>query len=589
MAVSSLNNTLPTLMHKINRWLFVGLLVTLLPAVSNSLFAQGTLARNISIHVKGQRLGTVLKTMEERGNFYFSYNSNIVKRDSLVTIDADNWTVKEVLDRMLSNRFEYKQANNFIILRYAPLHLDLTTQKSAAEGSEYVINGFVSDEQSGKKLPNASVYERNLLQSALTDENGYFELRVKNEGAQVQLTISKELYKDTTINFLSEVNVTKQGGRSALYYALNDDPEGIETTSIGRMFLSTARQIQAVNLRGLIANAPFQASAIPNVSTHGEMNGQIVNTVSLNAVGGYNAGVDGFELGIIFNLDKGDVRSVQLAGVFNVVGGSVGGFQLGGLYNNVLGNVNGVQLAILHNSVKKNLNGAQLSLYNHVRGKADGIQIAPLGNIVNKNVDGIQIAGLANIDHAKFEGVQIGLFNYTKNLRGMQIGLVNIADTSSGFSLGLINYARNGYFKISLLANETLNANLAIKSGSRNFYTIYTGGARLNPDSKIYGFGMGFGTLTGKGTVAFNPEISSRYLYEGTWRYANFLNRLDANINVRLAKRITLLAGPSVNFYYTEQGTAINSYALAQNLQHNFSASTRQFWWVGWNVGLNFF
>src|SRR6478609_9701392 len=104
-------------MRNIGRWLFIVIVITLLPATVNRIFAQGTLGRNISIHVKGQRLGTVLKTMEEKGKFYFSYNSNIVKTDSLVTLDADNWTVKEVLDRMLDNRFEYKQTNDFIILR----------------------------------------------------------------------------------------------------------------------------------------------------------------------------------------------------------------------------------------------------------------------------------------------------------------------------------------------------------------------------------------------------------------------------------------------------------------------------------------
>ena len=560
----------------------------LLGVGSTNSFAQATLARNISIHVKNQRLGTVLKTMEDKGKFFFSYNSNILKVDSLVSLDAENWTIKEVLDRMLMKRFEYKDAHDFIILRYAPLQLNLITEKAVTEDKEYVISGFIADENTGKRLLNASVYEKGLLQSTLTDQNGHFELRLKNEGAQVQLTVSKELYKDTTITFLNDVHVSPD--RSVFSYIANDDYEGLENTSLGRLLLSTRQQIQAANLRGLIAQAPFQASAIPNVGTHGQLNGQIVNTVSLNAIGGYNAGVDGFELGLIFNLDKGDVRSVQIAGVFNIVGGTVSGVQFGGLYNNVLGNVSGVQLAILHNTIKKNLNGVQLSLYNHTRGEVSGMQFGPVGNIANKNVDGLQIAGLANIAHQKFSGIQMGLFNYAKNLRGVQLGLVNIADSSSGLSLGLINYVHNGYNKVTLSANETLDANLSLKSGSSNFYTIYTGGMRINPDSKIYGFGMGLGSVLDiSNRLAFNPELSTRYLYEGTWRYTNLLNRLDANFNIKLSKKVSILAGPSLNLYYTEQGNTIKGYALAQNLQHNFSAGRNTFWWVGWNVGINFF
>jgi hypothetical protein len=559
--------------------------------LSQRLCAQSLLGRSISIHIKNRPVGLMLKTIEEKGKFYFSYNSNLLKADSLVSLDADNWTIKEVLDRLLMRRFEYKEATDFIILRYAPLQLNLLTDKTATEGEEFVINGFIVDEHSGKKLPNASVYERNILQSTLTDANGFFELKLRDAGSQVQLTISKELYKDTTITFLRDVNINRVTGKSVLYYALNDDPEGIETTSVGKLFLSTKQKIQAANLKGLIANAPFQASAIPNVSTHGAMNGQIVNTVSLNAVGGYNAGVDGAEIGIIFNLDKGNVRSFQFAGAFNIVGGNVGGVQIGGLYNNVLGSVNAVQLAILHNSVKRNLNGVQLSLYNHVRGAVSGVQVAPLGNIANKNVSGIQVAAIGNVAGSKFEGIQLGgLFNYAKHLRGLQLGLINIADTSHGFSVGLINIVRNGYHKITLSANETLDANLSLKSGSENFYTLYTGGARLRQNAKIYGMGMGFGTVLGLGKwLNFNPELSSRYLYQGTWHYTNLLTRFDANINIRLGKGIAIIGGPSANLYYTGQHNAIKGYALLQDLHSKFNPNKNANWFMGWNVGLNFF
>ncbi|OOQ58664.1 peptidase associated/transthyretin-like domain-containing protein [Mucilaginibacter pedocola] len=575
---------------QLKRLLLLFTACVMLSAICLKASAQSMLGRNISIHINQRPLGVMLKTMEERGKFYFSYDSRLLKPDSLVSLDADNWTIKEVLDHLLMRKFEYKETPGFIILRYAPLQLKVLSDSTAMQGEDFVVSGFIADEHSGKKLANASVYERNVLQSTLTDANGFFELRLKNTGMQVQLTISKEFYKDTTITFLKDVNITRVTGKSILYYALNDDPEGIETTSLGKLFLSTRQKIQAANLKGLIANAPFQASAIPNVSTHGEMNGQIVNTVSLNAVGGYNAGVDGAELGIIFNLDKGDVRSFQLAGAFNVVGGNVGGVQIAGLYNNVLGSVHAVQVALLHNSVKRNLRGVQLSLYNHVRGEVEGIQVAPIGNIANKRVDGIQMAILGNVASRKFEGIQLGgLFNYAGYLRGLQIGLINIADTSRGFSIGLINIVKNGYHKVTLGANETLQANLTLKSGSKSFYTLYTGGARLNENAKMYGMGMGFGTVMGGGRITLNPEISSRYLYQGTWHCTNLLNRLDANINIRLAKGLALIGGPSINLYYTGQFNAVKGYALMQDLHPKFDATKRSNWFWGWNVGLNLF
>lgn len=523
------------------------------------------------------RLGTVLKTIEEKGNFTFSYNSNIVKTDSLVTINADNWTIKEVLDNILRNRFEYKESRNFVILRYAPLQLSLTTEKAALENDEYSISGYVTDDQSGKKLENASVYERSLRQSTLTGKDGHFELRLKTNGKPAMLTISKEFYKDTTVTFLSGVTVNpNQSSVDGDGYMISNDDDGIEKTSLGRLFISARQQIQAANLHGLIAQAPFQASAIPGVSTHAEFSGQVVNAVSLNAVGGYNAGVDGFELGLIFNLDKGDVGVVQIAGIFNVVGGNVNGIQLGGLYNNVLGSVRGIQLSLVHNSVKRDLNGIQLATYNHVRGKVRGIQLAALGNVAGQKVSGLQAAGL---------------FNYARNLRGVQLGVVNIADTSSGYSIGLINIVRYGYHKLALSSNETLNANVALKTGSKQLYTIWTGGLRINDNSKLYAFGFGFGREFGLSKrVSLNPELTQQYIYQGTWLRTNQLSRLDAALTYKFSKGLSVNAGPSLNFFYSDQHSPINGYTYVQNLHHSFiTGSNNWSGWLGWTIGVSFF
>ncbi|WP_299356332.1 hypothetical protein [Mucilaginibacter sp.] len=570
-------------------------MILVFPIISRGAAAESILAKNISVHVNNMRLGTVLKTIEEKGNFTFSYNSNIVKTDSLVTINADNWTIKEVLDHMLQSRFEYKETHNFVILRYAPLQLSLTTEKAAAEGDEYSITGFVADEQSGKRLENASVYDRSLLQSTLTGKDGQFELHLKNNGQPVTITISKEFYKDTTITFLAGVTVNPNTNKpkSLIDYVISDDYEGIENTSLGRLFISTKQQIQAANLHGLIAQAPFQASAIPGVSTHAEFSGQVVNTVSLNAVGGYNAGVDGFELGLIFNLDKGDVGDFQLAGIFNVVGGNVNGFQLGGLYNNVLGSVRGFQIAGLHNSVKRDLDGIQLSaLYNHTRGRVNGVQAAALGNIAGQKAAALQLAGIGNIAQQKFSGVQVaGLFNYARNLRGVQIGLINIADTSSGYSIGLINIVRYGYHKLALSSNETMNANLAFKSGSQKLYSIWTGGLRVNDNSKLYAFGLGFGREFSLGRhLAINPELTQQYVYQGNWTRTNQLSRLDASLTYKVSKWFAINAGPSLNLFYSDQRNPVNGYAYVRDLHHSFISSSNS-WsgWVGWTVGLSFF
>src|SRR4051812_45709958 len=91
--------------------------------------AQNMLNKNVSIEVKGQRLDNVLEILSNKGDFYFSYNSNIVKRDSLVTLLIYNKTIKEVLDLLFSDAYEYKESGNYIIIRRAPVKVSLITNK----------------------------------------------------------------------------------------------------------------------------------------------------------------------------------------------------------------------------------------------------------------------------------------------------------------------------------------------------------------------------------------------------------------------------------------------------------------------------
>src|ERR1700744_1860152 len=93
-------------------WLLLLLSIAFVPCL-----AQPVLNRNITMNVSNQRLGSVLHMMEERGKFNFSYNSNLIAKDSLVTMRIANKTVKEALDQLLDNRFEYREAENFVILR----------------------------------------------------------------------------------------------------------------------------------------------------------------------------------------------------------------------------------------------------------------------------------------------------------------------------------------------------------------------------------------------------------------------------------------------------------------------------------------
>lgn len=207
----------------------------------------------------------------------------------------------------------------------------------------------------------------------------------------------------------------------------------------------------------------------------------------------------------------------------------------------------------------------------------------------------MQIAGVLNFSNKEINGVQIsGVFNYTKKLKGVQFGLINICDTSEGYSIGLINIVLKGYHKLSFSTNEVQNVNAAFKTGNAKLYSILMAGVNVSDSAKVYSFGYGLGSelsLNKRKSLTLNPELSSQYLYLGSWDYTNILNKFQLNLNVKLNKYVSLFAGPSFNVYISDQSTAISGYRfpVPPSGYNTYKFSDTVKGWFGWNAGINFF
>ncbi|MNK58370.1 hypothetical protein D3C87_774420 [compost metagenome] len=596
--------------------------------------AQSLLARNISLNIEKQKLGKVLKMIEEQGAFRFSYNSSILPTDSLVSIHDNSLNISEALDKILNHRFEYRQAGNFIIIRYAPLELVLLVNESVGNADLYTITGQIVDKQLRKPIADASIYEKNLLVSEISDGSGYFSMRLKNITQPISLTVSKENYKSTVTHFLAEVNVTHKKDQTSERF-ISGNLDEVEKTWLGNALVTTGQKIQSINIGGFISKAPFQFALLPGLNSHGSLSGQVVNKFSFNAIGAYSAGVDGGEIGLVFNIDKSDVQYFQFAGAFNLVGGNVRGTQIAGFFNQVIGGVNAAQIALGYNYVGENFEGFQVGgIYNHighdfsgmqvslglntigkklsgfqvgalnlVAEKQDGLQIGVAANVVRNKSMGMQIAGIANLNRQSegvnvavlgnytsntARGLQTGVINYAGKLKGAQLGIINISAQNDGYSIGLINVALNGYHKFSVSTNESTTYNFAYKGGSKRLYNMLMFGMNSEAGAKTYTAGLGFGKemrLFSK--LSLNPEISSQYVYQGSWDYLNLLSKFELPLNIRLNKWLAIQGGPSVNVYYTKQNIAIGNFGLLQQKHQDFSFNNQRYTgWIGWNVGL---
>src|SRR5690606_4057750 len=250
----------------------------------------------------------------------------------------------------------------------------------------------------GERIRDASVYETQQLVATLTNDQGYFRLRLKDKHPTAAISIRKAWYSDTSV-------VLKPGYNQELTVSITPKSfvldtivvSPVEKSWLSNLFLSSRQRAQSLNLGKYFADRPYQTSITTGLGSHGKMSPYVINKFSFNLIGGYTAGLQGVEIGGVFNIVKQDMSFLQIAGVFNMTGGRASGVQTAGLFNQALDSVTGVQLAGAFNLTNGDLQGIQASgAVNHASGDVSGMQLSGAINSALQGIRGMQVSGLGN-------------------------------------------------------------------------------------------------------------------------------------------------------------------------------------------------
>ncbi|MFD2203135.1 hypothetical protein [Shivajiella indica] len=529
--------------------------------------------RKLNITAKNERIDDFLKRLSQEAGCVFSYSPSAIDVTKSISGKFSNQPLREILENVFENQVEIKQKGNYVIL----------SPKSSLDKG-VVVSGYVVDETTKKGIRDVTIYDPITLKSTNTDEFGFFELTVKNPSLEeVELVINKRDYTDTLV-----VNDINNPFQKILLKTSQVDMEEIGKTiakPLKDFWLWTKNSVGFTNLENVsdTIHRGFQMSIIPFVGTNRKLSGNVVNDYSLNILGGFSGGTNKLEFGGLFNLNKGNVKSVQVAGLLNQVSGTVKGIQLAGLSNAVLDSVNAGQVA---------------GLVNFNKGNVKGFQLAGLMNLVASDFGGFQLAGLANYTNREVKGVQMAsLLNVGRNVKGTQIGLFNYADSLQGAQIGLISFVRKGYHQVEIGSDEMLPLNVSLRSGTRSFYNMLFAGMRTNnSDSTTWAFGYGIGISPSLGKkTALNIELSSQQLNKGNVSALNLVNRLYIGMEFRLARKIHFYAGPSINLRVFDSSyndhpllfTYTNPTIISENSVPSENLATQ--FWIGGRAGFRFF
>lgn len=595
------------------------ILFVLIPTISNG---QSLLEKKITLSLMDERLPVALAKISKEGGFSFSYNSSIIDNEQRVTVYAFERTIREVLDEIFKSSMQYKEKGKYVILKKIAL---------SGKPTKFLVSGFVED-ASGNKIENASVYDKHSISSVITDEIGFFQLKLEKQSDSIRFSVSKKNFFDTLVKLPAKNHQSfKVLMRSkSIPPLVPPDTTKIEKEpALNAMPYESDTNVQ--NISDTLYR-DIQISVLPFIGTNEGLSGNTINNYSINMLGGYALGTRQIELGFFFNIDRGDVSWLQIAGFGNLVGRNVYGIQAAGLANINGGEVKAVQVAGFYNGNKGELHGVQVAgfantnlraihgvqvagFHNLSRGRSHGVQITggvnvSLGsfggtqvagamNLTTKGMYGSQIAGVANFGTRRVAGSQIaGVFNYGKNVRGTQIGLLNYADSLGGVPIGLISYVNHGYHRLELSADEIFYGNLAFRTGARQLYNILLVGIQPNQianNNYLWTFGYGIGTAR-KITrgIQLNIDATAQHVTKSSFTNSlSLLNKIHAGFDFRLARKFWIYGGATLNGYLSDPSIndtpfLFNNYQPEIISERNIDATHNLKMWWGAKVALRF-
>jgi len=611
--------------------LFSILIFSIVQPLRGQSLTPNNLDQKITLTAENVTIAELLNGISTKANIKFSYNPKKIQANKRVSVESDALPVREVLNSIFEDAFEFKLRGNYVII--VPREEDKLEQR---KGQETMLSGYILDEETKDGIADVSVFSSS-GSNTITDETGAFSIKLKkDENSVVQLRKKgfEPLGYESGHTSKSNVNINM---RPIKNLSILIERTELKTAPIAstepKVHLNTIFPINESlkthqeNITDSLTR-PVSVSLYPGFSTSSNLSGITEFNFALNFVG-YNRGINGLEIGALSNINKenvrgatfaglssyvgGNIKGVQTSGIFNVTGGNILGLQAAGISNVTLGDIEGVQLSGISNFSRGNIHGLQAAgIFN----RADSLQGLQLSGILNssKSITGLQAAGIANVS-ARSEGLQVagivnlakevkgaqvaGILNLGGNVQGSQIGLINVSDSISGIPIGLLSFVRkNGYKKIEVYADELFPVNVAFRTGVDRFHNILIAGAQtdiFSNENSFYTFGYGVGSSFRLSRLfAIDLDLTSQVITKQGFTDTESLRfKSYLGLDINLTNSLSVVGGASFNAYFVDSALLVDedfnqlrsSYLFGEEI-----GSSGNVWrgWIGFKGGLRY-
>ncbi len=190
--------------------LTTALLMFGLVSVTASTYSQST---RLDIQIKDGTMVDLIQQIEKNSEFFFYYQKEELKELDAITMEVNNSTIMDILDRALEGTsFNYSVLDRYIIVRKKGDSFGeemLSSARAAAVAQQRSVSGTVTD-AGGQPLPGVTVMIKGTTQGTITDADGNFTVPNVSENATLVFSFVGMRIQEVVVANQTTINVTME-------------------------------------------------------------------------------------------------------------------------------------------------------------------------------------------------------------------------------------------------------------------------------------------------------------------------------------------------------------------------------------------
>ena len=509
------------------KWLFaMKNFILLFFVFSLNLNANTMSQARVSLDLSNVNIKTLINEIESQTELGFLYNLNEIKGVKHIYVEANDETVKEILDRVLENTgLTYELDRNVIVIKPNPLPIKQEEKRK--------IIGTITDDTK-VTLPGVSIVVKGTTNGVSTDFDGNFSLELPDDGPVTLL-----------ISFIGmesqEITVTNQ---ERLDIVMSSSSEQLNEVTVTTGYQKIDRKLFA----GSATKLKAEDAKIAGVSDVGRMlEGKVAGVSVQNVSGTFGAApkirvrgassiygdtkplwvVDGVVLEDVVDvspdqLSSGDVSTLISSSVAGLNAEDVATFQIlkdasaTALYGARA--MNGVIVITTKKGVKGK-STVNVSSEFTVKAKPNYTQYDILNSqdqmSVFREMERKQWLGHAGMMRSKDGGVYFQMYDAINSYDG-EYGLLNSPESRAGY-LRKYEYANTDWFDL-LFRNSLMQNHSVSLSGGSETASFYVSTSLLHDEGWTIADNVDRYTINMKGDFQLNDKLSVGVTTKGSIR-----------------------------------------------------------------------